>query len=319
MPGRYHVSLGNVAATTADVHWAERSKKAGYEFLQYCRLDLPTSATGALVDPLNRADTDRERFMELVREARADEAAAAAAAAGPPPRPEPEHELMATRPMRLEYALHRAPPTVTVDGDGEEWAGYPAIELGTADQLVKWNMLAENWQGLEDVSAAVKVAWDEESLYLYALVRDDQARVMQPAAAIHEGDGLELFVGFSGPSDARVYGQDDFQIILNAGSTALMPRIVVSGLSIRPEVGAQIAVVDTQEPVGYALEARVPLSSLGQPTLSVGQLLGFDVALNDADDPVLLRESKLDWASDLDDNAYRWPAVWNQARVSLVP
>ena len=98
-----------------------------------------------------------------------------------------------------------------------------------------------------------------------------------------------------------------------------MPRIVASGLSIREEVGAQIAVVDTQKPVGYALEARVPLSSLGQPTLSVGQLLGFDVALNDADDPMLLRESKLDWASDIDDNAYRWPAVWNQARVSPVP
>jgi len=321
MPGRYNVSLGNLAATTTDVHWAERSKKAGYEFLQYCRLDLPTSASGALVDPLNRPDTGRERFMELVREVRADEAAAAAADVGaPPPQPEPEHELMATRPTRLEYALHRAPPTVTVDGDGEEWAGYPAIELGTVGQLVKGNMLAESWQGPEDLSAAVKVAWDEESLYLYALVRDDQARVMQPAAAIHEGDGVELFVGFSGPSDAQVYGQDDFQIVVNAGSTALMPRIVVSGLSIKQEVGAEIAVVDdTQEPAGYALEARVPLSSLGQPTLSVGQLLGFDVALNDADDRVLLRASKLDWASDIDDNAYRWPAVWNQARVSLVP
>ncbi|MCK4324030.1 MAG: hypothetical protein KAW89_05830 [Armatimonadetes bacterium] len=317
MPGRYNVSLGNLAATTVDVHWAERSKKAGYEFLQYCRLDLPTSASGALVEPLNRPDTDRERFMELVREARAEQAAAAAAR--PRPQPKPEHKLMATRPIRLEYALHRAPPIVTVDGDGEEWAGYPAIELGNADELVKWNMLAENWQGPEDLSAVVKVAWDEESLYLYALVRDDQARVMQPGAAIHEGDGVELFVGFSGPSDAQVYGQDDFQIVLNAGSTALMPRIVVSGLSVRQEVGAQIAVVDTQRPAGYALEARLPLSSLGQPTLSVGQLLGFGVALNDADDPVLLRESKLDWASDIDDNAYRWPAVWNQARVSLVP
>jgi len=318
MPGRYNVSLDDLAATTVDVYWAERSKKAGYEFIQYCRLDLPAGASGALVEPLNQPDTDREHFMELVREARAHKAAAAAAdTTGPAPKP--EHKLMVTRPMRLEYTLHHAPLTVTVDGNGEEWAGYPAIKLGTVEQLVKRNMLAENWQGPEDLSATVKLAWDEESLYLYALVRDDHARVMQPAAAAHEGDSVELFVGFSGPSDAQVYGQDDFQVVLNAGSSALMPQIVISTLSVRQEVQAEIAVVDTQEPVGYALEARLPLRSLGQPTLAVGQLLGFDVALNDADDPALLRESKLDWALDTDDNAYRWPAVWNQARVSPVP
>lgn len=71
LPGRYTVSIDELASIAVELQWATRSKLPGYDFIQYCRLALPASAPTKIVKPLNHPDTDRERFLQLVWEARA--------------------------------------------------------------------------------------------------------------------------------------------------------------------------------------------------------------------------------------------------------
>ena len=322
LPGRYEVSFANLASTTIQLDWAKRDKQPGWAFIKHCKLTLPENAPPELTVPLNSPDTDRHRFLELVQQANPNPRAhphIPSQKIGDQPAQEPV--LMPTRTTRLVYQIHRVNKAVRIDARGDEWTDVPAIELGKADQLTRPQTTRKNWRGPDDLSATVQVALDKQNIYLRAVVRDDHPLVATPGSPPHEGDSVELYLGLAGPSDRPSYtAGTDFQIVLSAGGAGVEPSVhLASPVATAPSPWAiKVRKVDAAAAgfAGYELEARIALAALGSGQLEPGQALGFDVAVNDADDPAALRKCKLDWACDTKDSAWQSPAVWNEAVVT---
>ena len=226
---------------------------------------------------------------------------------------------MPTRTTRMEYELHHAPTTITVDAEGDEWSDVPGIKIGEGDQITQPQTTKKNWKGPDDLSAVVKVTWDDKNIYIHALVRDDHPLITTPGSPPHQGDSIELFIGFAGPSDKPSYTpMKDFQITFKAGGNGVEPSIhwSLDSAAERSQWDINVRKLHAHADfTGYELEARLSLAALGGAKLEPGQALGFDVAINDADDPDILRENKFDWACDTRDTGFKSPAVWNKAIV----
>jgi len=322
-PGSYEIIFAEETARfvprkTIQVDWAARDTQAGYHFIQYFDLPLPVllEIPEQLTQPLNVADTEREQWLERAQAAAESEQAEAAAAE----EPEPAAEAELPPRQREMYSLHRAPENVAIDGNGEEWADYPGIELGMPEQLVAGRLLAEDWQGRDDCSGVIKVAWDDQYIYYFALIHDDKPRVMLPDASAHLGDSVELYIGFGGVRDTKKCDEKvDFQFIFNAGSPEVEPFVFWGRKPPNRELKCDIAVGQPEAYSGYNVEARIELASIGVQVPATASEIGFNVAINDADNIELLRETKLDWAQDVEDRAWNWPCVWNKALVLPAP
>jgi len=222
-----------------------------------------------------------------------------------------------TTPIAKAYKT-RGP--VTIDGKLIEWSAARAILLDARHVLDKGK---EYWTGPNDASANVRLMWDNDNLYIGAVVRDD--RIVQPytgSEAIQHGDGLHLFIDANQLEDflSEYNNGDDFRINLGAPS-ATHPNGEV-------QYGAQSGDTITNESIklfvvrasdsgggsggGYVLEAAIPwdnfsIRSTRMPGVrpqrfspKAGKSLGFELGLVDDDTKDTAgRDSDLMWAAGL--------------------
>jgi hypothetical protein len=162
------------------------------------------------------------------------------------------------------------------------WIRRPAeVQAGSA-----------SWAGPADASVHAWAAYDQGSLYLAARVWDDHlADNYRTASSVWNGDALELYVSGAAQDQAgraSSYLADDFRLGLGHGQAALVDVNRGQGVP-----GATVAVVNLAD--GYALELRIPFSSLNNLSPTLNRELGFDIALDDADSTAD-RESLLVWS-----------------------
>ncbi|MCC6548415.1 hypothetical protein IT570_14755 [Candidatus Sumerlaeota bacterium] len=128
------------------------------------------------------------------------------------------------------------------------------------------------------------IMWDESTIYVAADITDK--------TPLGQGDSMELYLGFEGPTARVRHGSGDFRIGIHPGLDGKEPCIwnwtSLPDKEANKQVGgariadAKIVTVKTQS--GYTVEAAIPLSAFHQ-TITPGQYLGFDIRLNDGDDP----------------------------------
>lgn len=173
----------------------------------------------------------------------------------------------------------------TIDGDLGEWHDVPAVRLSPEHHLARGKTDA-------DFGGEVKVLWTSDALYVAADV-SDATPLLNPheGGELWRGDALELYLGFGGPTRRTIYGEGQFQVGISPGEGGanpfawnwkpLNPANAVEAEKGRRISGAEIAVRQTDR--GYRIEARIPLAEFGRP-IAPGQVLGFDVHLNDKSD-----------------------------------
>ena len=186
---------------------------------------------------------------------------------------------------------------IRIDGDLAKWADVPAIRLDRKSQVIAGSVRPEGdpnpalhfeWDGPEDLSGAVRTAWDGANLYLSAKVRKKGRLLNSPrqqhSTALYEGDCVELFLDFE-PKDGEGYGPNTWQIFL-VPPTDDCPSATcrVFQPAARELAGAQI--VGKAVEAGYAIEAKIPWSNFAPFTPGEGKVIGFDVAIDDQDSPV---------------------------------
>lgn len=187
---------------------------------------------------------------------------------------QPDRRLMAT-----------AQGVVAVDADLGDWYTGQSRLISAAD--VDTLLGAEPTPA--DLSAELRLAWDDRWLYLAAVVRDDRVST-DPAAPDRFG------IAFDGWQDGLV-GADDATLLFGADGSLL-----VNGEPA--PAGWEHAVALTAD--GYTLEARLPADALGEG-LGFFHLrkVGVNVALFDVDAALTAQaepETVLVWAgTDLDD------------------
>lgn len=167
-----------------------------------------------------------------------------------------------------------------VDGDLSDWPDTPPIVIDGADQISR-NF--GEWSP-DDASARVRLALVGGVLYVAADVSDDDPmHNPHPAKAMYKGDALELYLGVAGPTNRSVLDKAvEFQIGLAPVTEDGRPAVFQFHKD-EPVADARIAARRTGR--GYALEAAIPLASLGVDVdkLAPGHLIGLDIALDDLD------------------------------------
>ncbi|GAB4317728.1 MAG: hypothetical protein Kow0059_10920 [Candidatus Sumerlaeia bacterium] len=184
---------------------------------------------------------------------------------------------ISSRPFSVYPITYRAAGAV-VDGRLDEWAGIEPVRLNRSDQLQRG---AEGWTP-DEVSGMVRVWVTSNTLFLAADVTDDQPfyNPHQPVE-IWRGDAIELYLGFKGPTRRTVIDKTiEFQLGLAPTYADGAPIAFYFHADRRLNL-ARVAA--EQAPAGWTLEAEIVLSELGDFTLKPGDVIGFDVAINDLD------------------------------------
>jgi len=170
--------------------------------------------------------------------------------------------------------------TPVIDGQFDDWPPEYFSNLvnhGSGEPYGTWSV--DEAANDANLSAKFAVRWDGDSLFVAGVVRDN-VRSAPDATHFYVNDAFELFL--DGSNDEGEYGADDLQLLfdVNGRSQAnhyptLEPFAVPSGVTS--------AVATAGVAATWNVEIRIAWSVIGPIARSMGEIIGFDVALDDND------------------------------------
>ncbi len=217
-------------------------------------------------------------------------------------------------PVRLRVVARSLARAPRIDGDLAEWGTaeeFPIridqpqqVAIGTPYTAIHHDpSLACHWKGPKDLRLAAALGYDADNVYLAARVWDDavvNVRAAKKPRISYEGDCIELFLDARKPEHQgqRAYTPEVLHIMVVPpveGHPAPMFHLS------KPRHGklraAALDAIRLED--GYTIEMRLPRTNFPSVKLAPGTAIGFDIAIDDSDDPeVLGRKSQLVWAGD---------------------
>ncbi len=157
-----------------------------------------------------------------------------------------------------------------IDGQAEDW-GQDGFDLGL--------MLTSDGEQYapEDLSVRARLAWTAEGLVLLLQVHDDVA--WEDPEHYWRGDSVEVILA------RDVTTPDVFGLLIRPRAGEKKAQWWGGGDDESdPAQDPELAVTSHAEGEGYTLEVRLPWAVLGASPLSLGDTLGFQVAVRDRDD-----------------------------------
>ncbi|MFH0963503.1 MAG: sugar-binding protein, partial [Planctomycetota bacterium] len=210
---------------------------------------------------------------------------------------------------------------IRIDGKMEDWQGVEPFEVKTVSQVVIGQPVAglpagvqKAWNGEGDLSYRLYTAWDEDNFYWAVLVKDDVV-VENPYRGkpqCYEGDCVEVFLDVRERSKQVIPEYDDLvgQILVTP-ATAEHPSASVGPASRRNIVSGMKAASSVTD-AGYFVEGAIPVRDLLPGGLGQGQVIGFDVAVDDTDSAAN-RKTQMNWAGTRD--AHRDASVFGRLQL----
>jgi hypothetical protein len=170
------------------------------------------------------------------------------------------------------------PPEIDTNSNDWKVDPYPveAVVFGKGDH-----------KGVGDLSARVRLGWDEDYLYLYARVIDDVYAQNASGANLFKGDSLEILLDTNVSADYYLAALtlDDYQLGISPGSdepgedTEAYLWFPTSSEGSKDNV--KIAARERED--GYVVEAAIPWSVF-DVSPSNGRHFGFAISISDNDD-----------------------------------
>ena len=187
--------------------------------------------------------------------------------------------------------LKKVTDSILVDGTQGEplWSDVVPIELTNnfKDTAFENSNLSANW----------KSVWDNENLYFFVSVNDDDLR--NDSDQWFEDDGIEIYIDADN-SKNTTYGSNDYQITIGWDNNDL-----VEDTKNNLGTGSVAKVIDTDS--GYDVEVAIPWTAIGL-TPADGNFIGLDVHVND-DDQGGSRSGKIAWFA-TSDESFRNPSIF---------
>ena len=162
--------------------------------------------------------------------------------------------------MRIE-----TPPTIDGALDDPAWAEAQALASNTREQFLRGS---GGWLGPNVDSHTLRLAWDDERLYMTATVRDPQHEQPYTLSTAWQGDALWIYM--SAEPDAR----------------ALSAKFTLAQTPDGPQVwnwvnagfleGAQLAWAASEDGGGYTYEAAIPWEALRVRDVAAGKVIGVE-------------------------------------------
>lgn len=173
---------------------------------------------------------------------------------------------------------------------------------------------AREWRGPDDLSARFWVAYQPDLLAVTVVVRDDRVERSFFAGG-HQSDGVEVYLDLRPPA-AQGHPYWGEGVVGLCFQPPVDERDEASWSSLEPlPAGWKPQMIrGTLRPDGYEITARLPLAALWPQRAARPATVGFDLAVNDADDR-WGRQTQMVWAGGADD--YLDPSLY--AALSLYP
>lgn len=189
----------------------------------------------------------------------------------------------------VEYASSglasvKAAGGITADGDAQDWdlKKMPSMSLDPKTDLKYGELKSRN-----DLSAQVYSQWDDEKLYFFIDVRDDEMVVVEDPAKTQEGDGVTLY--FDGAGNGFSWSAEDDLAV------ALLPNGLKWIMNEDRAAADEEVLFGTKiNPGRYTIEAAIPWSFLGTaPDLK--KELAVSVSVQDLDITPKVKKSRISW------------------------
>ena len=169
-----------------------------------------------------------------------------------------------------------------IDGQPEGWRHFQPLTLEGRENFVQGMDLLDKGG---DLNGRIYLAWDDSSLYLFALVSDRE--VMNPFREVNPwtGDALELFLDMREGDQlgSPEYGPGVFQIfIVPPDRHHPEPLFQVWQPEGRKFDGVKLASIVKEN--AYSLEIEIPWTNLTTGDVGPGKAFGFEATIDDIDE-----------------------------------
>lgn len=213
----------------------------------------------------------------------------------------------------IAQAYKIAAKNIVIDGDLSDWGAEGTVGAMTAAQVKSGR---DEWRGQHDLSAQVRLRWDEENLYFAAVIHDNVVERNSPPQNGYNSDCFEFFLSlapdaeFSEPEGANRTRAGDYQFFFVPGvPDSKHPQAGAWCAQLKSDAGIKVASRITPE--GYIIETSIAWDNLQtgfKP--EVGRTLGMSFQIPDsdgADEPV---SKSIYWCG----NGGNWknPALWGR-------
>ena len=193
------------------------------------------------------------------------------------------------------FVIPKPTKGVVIDGLFRDWGYEDSLYNWTPPMYIKLDREQQvipserKWGGRAALSGRCSLMLDSKNVYFLALVVDPTPR---QGIAMHpwQNDSVELFLSFKASKflleKGRALGDGDVQIVFDCGKRGPRALMIVKGK--RSEAALPMKLVDRSWMVGekqargYVLETRAPLSGLPTGPLTMGDMVAYNVKLNDS-------------------------------------
>lgn len=135
---------------------------------------------------------------------------------------------------------------------------------------------------IENSSATISMTYDENNLYLYAHILDDNPMTNQFSGQdVWNGDGVEIFFGPEHIEEDGALKVKDRQLVMGGSLTGEPTYYWFNGVQQQPEIKMTVKRDDNKK--GYSIEAAIPLNALNISDIFKGKKVRFDIGLDNGD------------------------------------
>ena len=196
-------------------------------------------------------------------------------------------------PGKEFYSADFPPGEIALDGELDDWEGVPvladprfAIPKGSTSRGEGELVLFElhnggSWDGPDDHTSAVRIAYDPENVYFAFVVTDEYHE--NGANSAWNGDSVQLMIA-NDKQDAIV---GLYNYALGGIETALGAVIVQherGAANDNPDFATSAVITRNTETKRTTYEIKLPKGALGLETLEPGSQFGLGMAINDGDE-----------------------------------
>lgn len=205
----------------------------------------------------------------------------------------------------------RAEKVTSVGAVEDEWLKADKIDINVDTNFVE-GAITDN----DDLSAEVRALWDESNLYFRVDVKDNvPANNAYKKLDLWKGDSAELFISIDPAKiQEKGYTSSDFQILTGANGNMWVCNQAKGG--VRGSVPVLSYAMVKKNAKGYTLEAKINIANFWDKpfrTFRRGDVLGFDIAIDDLDADGGTRKGKLIWNGT--EEGYKDSAVWGRLKL----
>ncbi len=201
--------------------------------------------------------------------------------------------LCAQMPEPAPITIDETAVPIRVDGHLSDWPAARMILLNRINQITEGKAY---WKGEGDFSGRVFLTYDEQYLYIAAIVQKKAKKAINnnDQLSLLNGDCLELFLSTNPHFDQQSkLSRGDYHIAFSPGSDCKNPQMYcLNKNTIIP--GGRINARSTLK--GYLMEACIPIAFFEGLNLAQGKTAGFDLALDEGGEVSGYRIVQLDYA-----------------------